>query len=82
MGNVYELPGRRDWFGDDRGDGRRMQVTWHPERGFAVFSLWAHEVCTSTFRLPIDEAPRLLTLLAHSLGDAAAHPATGAAAAG
>lgn len=71
MGNVYELPGRRDWFSDDRGDGRRMQVTWHPEHGFTVFSLWHHDVCTSTFRMPIDDAPRLISQLAQSLGDAA-----------
>ena len=74
MGNVYELPGRRDWFSDDRGDGRRMQVTWHPEQGFAVFSLWHRDECSSTFRMPIDDAPRLISLLAQSLGDSAAKP--------
>jgi hypothetical protein len=73
MGTVYDLPGHRDWFSDDRGDGRRLQVTWHPEHGLVVFSLWHREVCTSTFRLPIDDAPRLISLLAASLGEAAAH---------
>lgn len=79
MGNVYELPGHRDWFSDDRGDGRRLQVTWHPEHGFVVLSLWHRDVCTSTFRMPIDDAPRLISMLAASLGAAAQHPAAAGA---
>ncbi|MEP7054306.1 MAG: hypothetical protein ABI912_03575 [Actinomycetota bacterium] len=75
MGNVYALPGHRDWFIDDRGDGRRMQVTWHPEHAIVVLSLWHRDVCTSTFRLPIADAPRLITLFAASLGEAAQSPA-------
>ena len=71
MGNVYELPGHRDWFDDDRGDGRRLQVTWHPEHGFAVFSLWHASTCTSTFQLPIVDAPRIISLLANALGEEA-----------
>ena len=81
MGTVYELPGHRDWFGDSRGDGRRMQVTWHPERGFVVFSLWHVSTCTSTFQLPITDASRVISLLAGALGDdAVAHRAAGATA--
>lgn len=72
MGDVYELSGHRDWFDDVRGDGRRLQVTWHPEHGLAVLSLWHGATCTATFQLPIGDAPRIITLLANSLGDAAA----------
>jgi hypothetical protein len=72
MGNLFELPGHRDWFDDGRGDARRMQVTWHPELGFVVFSLWHAGTCTSTFRLPIEDAPRLISMMANSLGEAAA----------
>jgi hypothetical protein len=72
MGAVHELPGRRDWYADERGDGRRMQVTWHPERGMVVLSLWHRTDCTGTFQLPIDNAGRLIALLATSLGEAAA----------
>jgi len=71
MGNLYELAGHRDWFSDVRGDGRRLQATWHPEHGFVVLSLWHRDTCTSTFRLPIDEAPRLISMFASALGEAA-----------
>jgi hypothetical protein len=76
MGAVHELPGRRDSYADDRGDGRRMQVTWHPERGVVVLSLWHRHECTATFQLPIDEAGPLIAQLATSLGEAAASHAS------
>ena len=72
MGSVHELGAHRDWFDDVRGDGRRLQVTWHPEHGFVVVSLWHRDTCTSTFQLPIGEAPRVITLLANALGEEAA----------
>ena len=71
MGALHELPGRRDWYLDERDDGRRMQATWHPERGIVVLSLWHRNECTATFQLPIDEADRLIALLGTALGDAA-----------
>lgn len=71
MGSVYELAGHRDWFDDARGDGRRLQVTWHPERGFIVLSLWHASTCTSTFQLPIEDAARAISLLANALGEEA-----------
>ena len=71
MGALHELPGRRDWYDDARGDARRMQVTWHPEHGVAVLSLWHRGDCTATFQLPIDDAARLISQLATSLGESA-----------
>ena len=71
MGTVHELSARRDWFVDDRGDGRRLQATWHPEHQLVVFSIWHGERCTASFRLPLADADRMIAVLASSLGDTA-----------
>lgn len=47
-----------------------MEVTWHREDGVAVLSLWQDQTCRSTFRLPVEDAPALITLLSSALGDA------------
>jgi hypothetical protein len=64
-----------DWFSDDRGDGRRLQVTWHPEHRLVVLSIWQRDRCTASFRLPVEDADRMITLLAGSLREAATTPA-------
>jgi len=61
---------RRQWFGDARDDGRRMEVSWHPDEGIVIVSLWHGSVCRATFRLPVDQAPALIQTLADALGDA------------
>ncbi len=48
-------------------------MTWHPEHATAVLSIWNGDVCTSTFQLPIDEAPRLIAHLAEGLSSAMSH---------
>jgi hypothetical protein len=63
----------REWFIDRRAPERRLQVTWHPDQGTAVLSIWNGDVCTSTFQLPIDEAPRLIAHLADGLSSAMSH---------
>jgi hypothetical protein len=65
----------REWFIDRRAPERRLQVTWHPEHATAVLSIWNGDVCTSTFQLPIDEAPRLIAHLADGLSSAMSHGA-------
>ena len=61
--NLVGLPfSRRELFADDRGAG--LRASWHPERGIVVLSLWKGDVCAGTFRLPVDEAPRLAAFLA------------------
>jgi hypothetical protein len=62
---------RIETFGDERGDNRHLRASWHPARGVVVLSVWQGRRCTATFRLPIDEAPRLISLLADGLADAA-----------
>jgi hypothetical protein len=64
----------REWFVDQRGVVRRMQVSWHPGERIVVFSLWQGDSCTGTFRLPIEEAGRVVALLGGSLAEAASGP--------
>jgi hypothetical protein len=65
--NVHELPTRRDVFIDQRGAG--LRATWHPEQDVVVLSVWHDDRCVGTFRMPIQDVPRLSGLLAATLGD-------------
>jgi hypothetical protein len=61
------LSARRDMFLDERG--AALRVTWHPERDLVVMSVWHHDRCVGTFRMPVQDVPRLSGLLAAALGD-------------
>lgn len=61
-----------DVFLDDRDGDRALRVSWHPEVGLVVLSLWRGGQCVATFRLPAAELPGFLSALA-------AGPATAAA---
>jgi hypothetical protein len=63
---------RRDVFLDERGAG--LRVTWHPERDLVVLSVWQDDGCVGTFRLSVEDVPRLRELLAAALDDRADHP--------
>jgi hypothetical protein len=65
--NVRGLPTRRDVFIDERGAG--LRVTWHPEQDQVVLSVWHEDRCAGTFRMPVQDVPRLSGLLAAALGD-------------
>ena len=54
-------------FLDERGTG--LRVTWHPERDLVVLSVWQGDSCVGTFRMPVQDIPRLSGLLAAALGD-------------
>jgi len=62
VGNERPTRVARELFIDERDTG--LRVTWHPEREFVVLSVWRDDVCTGTFRLPIEDVPRLSALLA------------------
>jgi hypothetical protein len=72
------LSTRRDVFLDERGAG--LRVTWHPERDLVVLSVWQDDGCVGTFRMSVQDVPRLSGLLAAALDDradqAGADPAT------
>jgi hypothetical protein len=65
--NTSALSGRRDMFLDERGTG--LRVTWHPERDLVVLSVWQGDRCVGTFRMSVQDIPRLSGLLAAALGD-------------
>ena len=54
-------------FLDERG--AVLRVTWHPERDLVVLSVWHDDRCVGTFRMPVQDVPRLSGLLAAALGD-------------
>jgi hypothetical protein len=67
VANTRALSPRRDMFLDERGTG--LRVTWHPERDLVVLSVWQDDRCVGTFRMPVQDVPRLSGLLAAALGD-------------
>jgi hypothetical protein len=65
--NASALSARRDVFLDERGAG--LRVSWHPERDLVVLSVWQDDSCVGTFRMSVQDVPRLSGLLAAALGD-------------
>jgi hypothetical protein len=63
-GHLY---GERVWFYDTRSQVRRMGVSAHPVDATVVISLWQGDFCTGTFRLPAQEAARLISTLAYGM---------------
>lgn len=77
MSEVVPLPSFGEVFFDARGQERCLRVTWH--EGTLVLSLWRGEMCTASFRMPMDDVGRLLDTLdegyAEATGETAAVPA-------
>src|ERR1700683_3401455 len=46
-----------------RGSSRSMRLSWYADTGVSVFSIWQGGTCTGTFRLPMEELPRLVDAL-------------------
>lgn len=59
-------------FLDARGAGRGLRVSWNPDGRTVVLSLWEGERCRATCHLPVEDAPRLISVLATDLGAALA----------
>ena len=57
------LPRLGEVFFDVRGSSRSMRLSWYSDSGVAVFSIWQGGTCTGTFRLPIDDLPRMVEAL-------------------
>jgi hypothetical protein len=62
------LPRLGEVFFDVRGSSRSMRLSWYAETGVAVFSIWQGGMCTGTFRLPIDDLPRMVETLRRGPG--------------
>ncbi len=56
---------------DARGEARVLRVTWHPEDGVVVLSLWRDDRCAATFRLAAEEVPVLVDALVGGLARSA-----------
>jgi hypothetical protein len=69
MATVVSFPERGEVFLDARGEARTLRVSWHHDVGTVVFSLWRGAVCSGSFRLPADDVPALLAVLAGGLAD-------------
>jgi hypothetical protein len=61
MSEVVPLPSFGEVFFDARGQERVLRVTWH--EGTLVLSLWRGEMCTASFRMPMEDVGRLLETL-------------------
>jgi hypothetical protein len=70
--DAVPLPRRGEVFFDVRGSSRSMRLSWYSDSAVAVFSIWQGGVCTGTFRLAIDDLPRMVQVL--SSGPGASHP--------
>ncbi|GGS85590.1 hypothetical protein GCM10010156_50180 [Planobispora rosea] len=68
MSEVVPLPSFGEVFFDERGQERVLRVTWH--EGTLVLSLWRGEMCTASFRMPMDDVARLVDTLDQGFIDA------------
>jgi hypothetical protein len=67
---VTALPARGEVFVDQRGTERALRVSWHPEAGLVVLSLWRECRCVGTFRLEAEEVPAFVNALVTGLAKA------------
>ncbi|WP_157555574.1 hypothetical protein [Herbidospora yilanensis] len=75
MSEVVPLPSFGEVFFDARGQDRVLRVTWH--EGTLVLSLWRGEMCTASFRMPMDDVGRLLETLQIGYAEATGQPTAG-----
>lgn len=64
------MPAFGDLFTDLRGEDRTLRVSFHPDHGAVVLSLWSGPRCRGSFRLAEADVGRLLTLLTAVRDDA------------
>ncbi|WP_432923677.1 hypothetical protein ACQPZZ_27240 [Microbispora sp. CA-135349] len=68
MSEVVPLPSFGEVFFDARGQDRVLRVTWHD--GTLVLSLWRGEMCTASFRMPMNDVGRLIDTLDDGFAEA------------
>jgi hypothetical protein len=67
MGQVAPLPSNGEVFFDVRDEGRSMRLSWHPELGGFVMSIWRNGYCVASFQMDPREVPRLVASFVASL---------------
>jgi hypothetical protein len=70
MPTARPLPETGSVFLDARGGDRALRVSWHPDAGVVILSLWHGNVCSGSFRLSVDEVPDLIEMLRDGLDQA------------
>ncbi len=68
------LPRLGEVFFDVRGNSRSMRLSWYADTGVAVLSIWQGGMCTGTFRLAIDDLPRMVETLRRGPGGQSPDP--------
>jgi hypothetical protein len=75
MAAVSPLPIRGEVVVDARGGARAMRVSWHPEHGVVVLSIWRGNACVGTMQVDAADVPHLVDVLVRGLAASAGpHP--------
>jgi hypothetical protein len=75
MDGVSGVTGRTRVLVDDtRRNGAFLRITWHADGRQFVVSNWDGQVCVGATQVSVEDAPRIMALLAEGLADAASHP--------
>ena len=67
MAEVSPLPIRGEVVVDARGGERALRVSWHPEHGLVVLSIWRGSTCVGTVQVDSAEVPHLVDVLVRGL---------------
>ena len=71
MPEVSPIPLRGEVVLDARGGARAMRVSWHPEQGLVVLSIWRGGTCVGTMQVDAAEVPHLVDVLVRGLAASA-----------
>lgn len=72
MTEVSPIPIRGEVVVDARGGARAMRVSWHPEQGVVVMSIWRGNTCVGTVQVESAGVPHLVDVLVRGLAAAPA----------
>ena len=72
MAEVSPLPIRGEVVVDARGGARALRVSWHPEHGLVVLSIWRGDTCAATVQVDSAEVPHLGDELVRGLAGSSA----------
>lgn len=72
MAEVSPLPIRGEVVLDARGGDRALRVSWHPEHGIVVLSVWRGSTCAATMQVETAEVPHLVDVLVRGLAASSA----------
>jgi hypothetical protein len=67
MSEVSPLPVRGEVVLDARGEERALRLSWHPEHGIVVLSIWRGTLCAATVQVASADVPRLVDVLVRGL---------------